>query len=474
MFAGQGRVCRNDAHAIGNAAALLGLQTDFVAIRAILLLAHVLHREFAGRRNMFVLLLAVDQLDIQLVGCQRLNFDPGAHGDALAQAELPVAASIHVEFQARPDLLNFTFPGCQRARLLITFLFNLLALLNLRYVEARSILLDHAPHTESRRAGADRLAHQGNPAVRQAIFVALEVQRDDLILKQGVEREAIGLVLRVLIVVLALLADGPAILPVVALGPPAIQNATVRQAVQRSLLSACSAGLMGTDWIIQPQVSSRNQVAGHIDVVVLQKGHLAPEGVAARELVDLLDQSFARLVGGMRLPGADNLHRASGIAHNLLQAWQVTKDQRCPFIGCEAARKADNQRLGTEHLLKLGHLQRALAQAQMVSAQPFARVVDQRIFALHVDAPELGVGYLAEVFPRLRLIDMLGPILAQIVSEKLIHLRADPGGGVDAVSDRIDRHLVNVHPRPEKLPHLPRDIAVQRADAIVMAGQAQC
>src|SRR5579883_634012 len=114
---------------------------------------------------MLVLLLSIDQFDMQIVGGERLDFDPGAHGNALAQTELSVAASIDIEFQTWPGLLNFTFPGCQRARPLIPFLLNLPALLNLRYIEARGILLDHAPHTESRRAGADRLAHQGNPAV---------------------------------------------------------------------------------------------------------------------------------------------------------------------------------------------------------------------------------------------------------------------------------------------------------------------
>src|SRR5581483_3915254 len=109
----------------------------------------------------------------------------------------------------------------------------------------------------------------------------------------------------------------------------------------------------------------------------------------------------------------------------------------------------------------------------MVSAQTFARVVDQRLFSLHMDAPEFGVRYLVEFLPHSRLISMLGPVLAQIAFEKQIDLRANPGGRVNAVGDRIDWHFVSIYPWPEELPHAARNIAMQRADAVVMAGQTQ-
>src|SRR5258708_13554641 len=120
----------------------------------------------------------------------------------------------------------------------------------------------------------------------------------------------------------ALLADGPAVLPVVALVPPAIQNAAIRQPVHRGLLAAGAAGFVGSDWIVQPHICTRNEITGHIDIVVLQKDHLATKGIAAREAIDLLNQVFARLIGWMRLASEDNLQRVLRIAHNLFQPWR--------------------------------------------------------------------------------------------------------------------------------------------------------
>src|SRR6185312_15876221 len=101
--------------------------------------------------------------------------------------------------------------------------------------------LHHAAHTERGRAGADGLFHDCKPAMWQTIRAALEIRGDDLIFQDSVKREAIGLVLCFLIVIFALLADCPAILAVITLVPPAIQNAAIGQAVERSLLATGSA-----------------------------------------------------------------------------------------------------------------------------------------------------------------------------------------------------------------------------------------
>ena len=80
--------------------------------------------------------------------------------------------------------------------------------------------------------------------------------------------------------VFALFADGPAVLAVVALCPPAIEDTTVRLTIERRLLTAGATGLVWTDRIIEPEVRTRDQVAGHIDVIVFQEDDLAAESIA--------------------------------------------------------------------------------------------------------------------------------------------------------------------------------------------------
>src|SRR5579875_3521585 len=96
----------------------------------------------------------------------------------------------------------------------------------------------------------------------QAVLVTLKVCGNDFVLQQLIEGGAISLVLGALVVVFALLANGPSIPPVVALGPPAVQDTAIR-------LATGATGLVWADGIIQPQIGACNQVTGHVDVVVL-------------------------------------------------------------------------------------------------------------------------------------------------------------------------------------------------------------
>src|SRR5579875_3026255 len=78
----------------------------------------------------------------------------------------------------------------------------------------------------------------------QAVLVTLKVCGNDFVLQQLIEGGAISLVLGALVVVFALLANGPSIPPVVALGPPAVQNTAIRLAIERGFLAAGATGLV--------------------------------------------------------------------------------------------------------------------------------------------------------------------------------------------------------------------------------------
>ncbi|WP_218031759.1 hypothetical protein [Dictyobacter kobayashii] len=109
----------------------------------------------------------------------------------------------------------------------ILVLFNPNALAHLRHIIDIRIIFDHTTHTKLGSAGADRLLHIADPSVWNAIAILLKEGGDNLSFKDMVERIAIVLGLSFLIVIITLLANGPAIFTIIALGPPAIQDTTV-------------------------------------------------------------------------------------------------------------------------------------------------------------------------------------------------------------------------------------------------------
>ena len=62
---------------------------------------------------------------------------------------------------------------------------------------------------------------------------------------------------------------------------------------------------------------------------------------------------------------------------------------------------------------------------------------------------------------------------ADVPLPQLEHPAVDPGRGVHAVRDRGDRHLVGVEARPQAVEHLPADHAVQLGDAVGPLRQPQ-
>src|SRR5699024_4763324 len=62
--------------------------------------------------------------------------------------------------------------------------------------------------------------------------------------------------------------DGPAVLAVVHLVPPAVQHGQVQPAVHGHLHPGGAAGLEGAQRVVQPDVAAGHQGGGHLDVVV--------------------------------------------------------------------------------------------------------------------------------------------------------------------------------------------------------------
>ncbi len=71
-----------------------------------------------------------------------------------------------------------------------------------------------------------RALHPPDPAARQAVGAARVEQRHDLLLEQVVDGPALDVVLVGQVGVLLAGADGPAVVAVVALDPPAVEDRT--------------------------------------------------------------------------------------------------------------------------------------------------------------------------------------------------------------------------------------------------------
>src|SRR5260221_3161728 len=324
------------AQTISNAAAAGRLELDVVAVWPIQLLFRICHRQCMLYDDLLIPGFAVDQLNRKIFGAESICTNPGSHINPLAKTELPIALPFHVQLQSWPGLPYFVLPGSYGTYLFVIVLCDFYAFLNRRHVIAGGVFLQHASHTESGSACPNSLFHDRNPAMRDTIIPPVIVGRNDLVLEQGIQGEAIGLILRVRIVIFACLANRPAVPAIVTLGPPAVQDAAIWLPVERCFLAAGTTGFVRTDGVVQPEIGSGNHVPSQLDIIVFQENDLAPECIAAREPVNLLDEGFTRPIGRMGFSRKDNLHGRFGIVQDAPQALGAAEDQRGALICGEA------------------------------------------------------------------------------------------------------------------------------------------
>ena len=324
---------------------------------------------------------------------------PCSHLNPLTKAQLSFASPIHVNFQAGPRLPDLLFPIGQHPRLFVVILLNLHAVLNFRHVEARRIIFHHAPHAEPGCTSTNGFLHDGNPAVRNAVRPTIIVGGNNFLFEQAVQRKTIRLCLHVRVVIFSLFPDSPAILAVVALGPPAIEDAAIWLSIQRSLLTTGSTGLVRADRVVKPEIRAGDQVASHTDIIIFQEDDFAAKCITARDTIHLLDQSLPRLVSRMCLAGKNDLYRPLWIVQNSTYTFNVAENERCPFVGCVAPGKANNESISIQHALEFSHLHRAFTQAQVLLSQTPARVVNESLFPLHMRLPEFFIGNVYNALP---------------------------------------------------------------------------
>src|SRR5579863_1243546 len=101
---------RQHSYTVGDAAACSGFEAEFVAVGTVWFLSDVLHGQRVLGSDGIVGGFAVDEFDSEVFGTQLVGTHPGVNFDALAEAELAVAASVGVYVNTVPVLANFLFP----------------------------------------------------------------------------------------------------------------------------------------------------------------------------------------------------------------------------------------------------------------------------------------------------------------------------------------------------------------------------
>src|SRR5262249_14367458 len=91
-------------------------------------------------------------------------------------------------------------------------------------------------------------------------------------------------------------AQRPAHLGAIGLGPPAVQLGAIKPAIDQHLHTAGAAGFPRPSWSVEPQIHSLHQVLGECHVVVLQEDYAVADGRLAGEAHELLHQTLALLV----------------------------------------------------------------------------------------------------------------------------------------------------------------------------------
>ena len=136
-----------------------------------------------------------------------------------------------------------------------------------------------------------RLLDAPHPLFRHAL-VPVVIQRHDLVFQRRVDSGRVRVV--AIRGIRLAVADGPAAGGIVGFVEPAVQNAHVQRAVDAGLHAAGAGGFFSAARRVEPDVHAADQLAGHLNAVILHEDHVPGQFRIARELHDFADQRLAR------------------------------------------------------------------------------------------------------------------------------------------------------------------------------------
>ena len=136
----------------------------------------------------------------------------------------------------------------------------------------------------------------------------------------------------------------------VALAPPAVEDRTVDDAVQRCLHAGRPRRFERPARVVQPHVDALHEIARERHLVVGQEDDTAVRARDARELDERANQLLAALICRMGFACENELEWTLRIRKQACEAVVIADDQVGALVRREAAREADRERIGIERL----------------------------------------------------------------------------------------------------------------------------
>ena len=172
---------------------------------------------------------------------------------------------------------------------------------------------------------------------------------------------------------------------------------------------------------------------------------------------------------GCALPAITSLHRALRVEQQRGQPLRVVQHQGQPLVGRHPAGEADGQHVLVQRVLGPAQLGLGHAALPPGGAQPLPRLGDQAAAQHARGSPTAWRARSRRSGPRPGRPRRPGRAAAPPARPRISG--SHPGGDVDPVGDRADRHLAGVEPRPQAGEHLLAHPAVQLAHPVDPLGQ---
>ena len=159
--------------------------------------------------------------------------------------------------------------------------------------------------------------------------------------------------------------------------------------------------------------------------------------------------------------------------HERAQALDLGEEKRRPLVGGEPARESDGEHVGIEERPRLRDALGGLAAALASLRDAPAYEGEQPLLQHLMQIPELAVVDAIDGPPHGGLGAVVGPVDAHVAAVELPHLGREPGVHVHAVGDMADGHLVGGALGPQRPPHLPGYVAVDRRHGVGVPARPQ-
>ena len=294
------------------------------------------------------------------------------------------------------------------------------------------------------------MQHAVDPTLGCVVGVPTGVveQWRNLLFEQSEKTERFSLVASCVIGVVLDRRNVPTVLAIAPFVPPAVANAAIERAVERGLHAAGSAGLVRPERVVQPNIAAVVHDTRDGDVVVGQEHEAMTYVEFASEELYRADHFLTRLIGRVRLPGEDELHRLLWMQQETSQPLRLREQESGSLICGEPPREANREHLRVEDVV----------------TQPRAHVGHQTGPACFACGPHDIVRYAMD--PRPRFVVGAIPDAMHFVTQQLVDFGRDPTVRMHAVGDVPDGDLVDRHVWPHAVEHRATDRTVQRGDTV--------